>query len=155
MKTTQKSLDSLNLTSKENDMHDTVSSHNKCVAPRFSFGAAAVAQFTLDFSDRIISPLLHRTIFIWSWRCLRAASASRNKSTKGFFLLCVSVCKSNCGYSHTFIGTIVCSPSVHKNERRMDLLTEVALGLGIIWACWTVRNLLYFSLLVQTARLQL
>lgn len=62
MKNTQKSLDSLNLISKENDIHDTIRSHNKCVAPRFSFGVAAVAQFTLDFSDRIISPLLHRTI---------------------------------------------------------------------------------------------
>lgn len=65
--------------------------HNKCVAPRFSFGVAAVAQFTLDFSDRIISPLLHRTILFGVGGASEPYRPVATKTQKASFS---SVCRS-------------------------------------------------------------
>lgn len=116
-----------------------------CVAPRFSFWGGCSSPVYTGLFGQVHFSFIAPGHFIWRWRCLRFASVGSNKRTKGFFLLRASVCKGNCGYSRAFIGAMVWSLSVHKNGRRMDLLSEVALGLGIIRACLTVRNLVYFS----------
>lgn len=60
----------------------------RCV--KASFLGAGVAQFTLDFTDRIISPLLHYTILVRSWLHLQTTSIWTTKAQRLLFPLCVS-----------------------------------------------------------------
>lgn len=116
-----------------------------------------MAQSAPDFSDWIIPLLLHRTILFRSWLCLQAALVCSNSSTRGFFLLCVSVCKRNCGYSQTFIRT-ASSGLPHCTRTRGRWIYWPRLSL--VWVSFgrvsfRLGNLAYISVLVQTARLWL
>lgn len=69
-----------------------------CVGPRFSSGVAAVVQFTLDFSVRIISPLLHRAILFGGGGASESHRSVATKEQKASFS---SVCRSAKGTAVT------------------------------------------------------